>query len=168
VRILINLVLFLLVTGAFVLWLRPYWGRWKRTYQSVRNTLRFVRQVCDTAKNGGGFRVPTDFGQARDSTGFGQARDSTGFGQARDSTGFGQARDSTGFGQARDGAGFRQARGRNDKTVDVTPKMSLKVGCPVCKEMLSSAQLEALRQCQLRCPAMQQGASCPYYGKALN
>jgi hypothetical protein len=141
VRILINLVLFLLVTAAFVWWLRPYWGRWKRMYQSVRNTLRFVRQVRDTAKNGGGFRVPTDFGQARDGTGFGQARDGTGFGQAR---------------------------GRSDKTVDVTPKMSVKVGCPVCKEMLSSAQLEALRQCQLRCPAMQQGATCPYYGKALN
>jgi hypothetical protein len=133
-RILINLLLFLLVAGAFALWLRPYWGRWKRMYQSVRNTLRFVRQVRDTVqsgKNGGGFRMPTDFGQARDGT-------------------------------------FGQARGRSDKTVDVTPKMTVKVGCPVCQEMLSSAQLEALRQCQLRCPAMQQGANCPYYGKALN
>jgi hypothetical protein len=162
VRVLINLLLFLLVAGAFALWLRPYWGRWKRMYQGFRNTLRFVRQVRDTVKtgkNGGGFRVPTDFGQARDNTGFGQARDNTGFGQARDNTGFGQARDNTGFGQA---------RGRADKTVDVTPKMTVKVGCPVCQEMLSSAQLEALRQGQLRCPAMQQGANCPYYGKALN
>jgi hypothetical protein len=135
VRVLINLLLFLLVAGAFALWLRPYWGRWKRMYQGFRNTLRFVRQVRDTVKtgkNGGGFRVPTDFGQARDNTGFGQAR------------------------------------GRADKTVDVTPKMTVKVGCPVCQEMLSSAQLEALRQGQLRCPAMQQGANCPYYGKALN
>jgi hypothetical protein len=136
VRILINLVLFLLVAGAFALWLRPYWGRWKRMYQNLRNTLRFVRQVRDTVsqsrKNAGGFRVPTDFGQARDSTSFGQAQRHT------------------------------------DKTVDVTPKMTVKVGCPVCQEMLSSAQLEALRQCQLRCPAMQQGANCPYYGKALN
>jgi hypothetical protein len=134
VRILINLVLFLLVAGAFALWLRPYWGRWKRMYHSVRNTLRFVRQVRDTvqgSKSGGGFRVPTDFGQTRD-------------------------------------GGFGQTRGRADKTVDVTPKMTVKVGCPVCQEMLSSAQLEALRQCQLRCPAMQQGANCPYYGKALN
>jgi hypothetical protein len=135
VRILINLVLFLLVVGAFALWLRPYWGHWKRMYQSLRNTLRFVRQVRDTVSqtrtNGGGFRVPTDFGQSRD-------------------------------------GGLFDAQRRTDKTVDVTPKMTVKVGCPVCQEMLSSSQLEALRQCQLRCPAMQQGASCPYYGKALN
>jgi hypothetical protein len=135
VRVLINFLLFLLVAGAFALWLRPYWGRWKRMYQGFRNTLRFVGQVRDTVsktnKNGGGFRVPTDFGQAREGS-------------------------------------FGQSRGRADKTVDVTPKMTVKVGCPVCKEMLSSAQLEALRQSQLRCPAMQQGANCPYFGKALN
>jgi hypothetical protein len=140
VRILFNLVLFLLVAAAFALWLRPYWGRWRRAFESIRNTLRFVRQVQQSRKNGGGFRVPTDFGQPRDSTGFGQPRDST----------------------------FGQPRGRSEKTVDVTPKMTVKVGCPVCKEMLSSAQLEALRQAELRCPAMQQGANCPYYRKALN
>ncbi|MFN3266523.1 MAG: hypothetical protein ACK41E_06740 [Deinococcales bacterium] len=122
-RFLVNLVLFMLVAAAFVWWLRPYWGRWKRVYQSLRNTLRFVHQVQQSAKNGGGFRVSTDFGR----------------GAAAD-----------------------------PKTVDATPKMTVKVGCPVCKEMLSHAQLEALRAGQLRCPAMQQGANCPYYGKALN
>lgn len=120
-RFLVNLVLFLLVAAAFAWWLRPYWGRWKRAYQSLRNTFRFVRQVQQSAKNGGGFRA--DFGRSTT---------------------------------------------RDPKTVDVTPKMTVKVGCPVCKEMLSNAQLEALREGQLRCPAMQQGANCPYYRKALN
>ncbi|MEY4531185.1 MAG: hypothetical protein RLZZ156_1906 [Deinococcota bacterium] len=63
---------------------------------------------------------------------------------------------------------FSQAR-KNPKTVDVTPKMTVKVGCPVCKEMLSEAQLEAMRSGGVRCPAMiQNGANCPYYGRTLN
>jgi hypothetical protein len=54
------------------------------------------------------------------------------------------------------------------KVVDVTAKPTLKIGCPICQEMLSEAQMNALRSRSIRCPASQQGSSCPYYGKALN
>lgn len=119
-RILINLFLFLLVAGTFAWWLRPYWQRWVRMYQTARNALKFVRQVRDGK---------TDFSSQQN----------------------------------------RQSTSQQAKTVDVMPKMTVKVGCPVCREMLSEAQLEAMRASQLRCPAMIQGSTnCPYYGRSLN
>lgn len=129
-RVLVNLVLFLLVAAAFAWWLRPYWGRWKRTFQTMRNTFRFVRQVRDATKTGRfNPRGATDFSAPNPD--------------------------------------FSKAS--NQKTVDVTAKMTIKVGCPVCREMLSEAQIEALRTNSLRCPAMlQRGADCPYYGRSLN
>ncbi len=123
-RLLINLILFLLVAAAFAWWLRPYWRRWQKIYQTARNAFKFVRQVRDGTVRGADFSSQ----------------------------------------QNRQSSSQQQA-----KTVDVMPKMSIKVGCPVCQEMLSEAQLEAMRASQLRCPAMiQRSANCPYYGRSLN
>ncbi len=55
------------------------------------------------------------------------------------------------------------------KTVNVTAKMSVKVGCPICKEMLSEAQVTALRSGSVRCEASRQhNLECPYFGRSLN
>ncbi len=73
----------------------------------------------------------------------------------------------TGFGGSQNNPDFSKTR--QDKTVDVNAKMTVKVGCPVCQEMLSEAQLEAMRTSQLRCPAMiERNVGCPYYGRSLN
>ena len=144
-RILVNLVLFFIVAAAFAWWLRPYWGRWKRLYQGAKNTFKFVRQVRGATKNGGfTVRGGTDFSRT------------------------GQT-DFSRTGQTDFSRTGQTNSAKNPKTVDVTPKMTVKVGCPVCKEMLSEAQLEAMRSGGVRCPAMiQKGANCPYFGRTLN
>jgi hypothetical protein len=80
-----------------------------------------------------------------------------------------QVRDATKNVTVTKGSDFSRTASGQGKTVDVTPKMTIKVGCPVCKEMLSEAQQAAMRSGSVRCPAMiHQGANCPYYGRALN
>lgn len=80
-----------------------------------------------------------------------------------------QVRDATKNGRGFSVGGTADYAKAAPKTVDVTAKMSLKVGCPICQEMLSEAQVQALRSQAIRCPAMQQrGADCPYYARSLN
>jgi hypothetical protein len=115
VRFLINLILFLVIAGALVYWLRSYFRPWVNTFRAFRGLSRTIRQAQRNVKD----NVVRNF-------------------------------DSRG------------------KVVDVSAKPTLKIGCPVCQEMLSEAQMNALRSKSIRCPASQQGSSCPYYGKALN
>ncbi len=114
-RFLINLLLFVIVAGALIYWLRGYFQPWIRTIRAFRGLARTIRQAQQNARD----NVVRNF----------------------------------------------DARG---KVVDVTAKPTLKIGCPVCQEMLSEAQMNALRLKSVRCPASSQGASCPYFGKALN